>query len=50
MLSLILLQVVLLAASVLAQNNLIVPGAAWKDTSGNAIQAHGAGILKVRIR
>ncbi|KAH9854104.1 galactan 1,3-beta-galactosidase [Lenzites betulinus] len=27
--------------------SVIVPGAPWKDTSGNAIQAHGAGILKV---
>ncbi|KAH8834912.1 galactan 1,3-beta-galactosidase [Flagelloscypha sp. PMI_526] len=25
----------------------IVPGAAWTDTSGNVIQAHGGGILKV---
>ncbi|KJA29316.1 carbohydrate-binding module family 35 protein [Hypholoma sublateritium FD-334 SS-4] len=25
----------------------IVPGATWTDTSGNVIQAHGAGILKV---
>jgi hypothetical protein len=27
----------------------IVPGATWKDTAGNVIQAHGAGILKVKI-
>ncbi|OBZ75230.1 hypothetical protein A0H81_04432 [Grifola frondosa] len=27
--------------------SVIVPGALWTDTSGNAIQAHGAGILKV---
>lgn len=27
--------------------SVIVPGAAWTDTSGNVIQAHGAGILKV---
>ncbi|CAL1704334.1 unnamed protein product [Somion occarium] len=27
--------------------NVIVPGATWTDTSGNVIQAHGAGILKV---
>lgn len=26
----------------------IVPGATWTDTSGNVIQAHGGGILKVR--
>lgn len=25
----------------------IVPGAPWTDTSGNRIQAHGGGILKV---
>ncbi|KAF7789531.1 hypothetical protein EIP86_000477 [Pleurotus ostreatoroseus] len=46
MLSLILLQAVLLVTTALAQN-LIVPGASWKDTSGTVIQAHGAGILKV---
>ncbi|TDL28900.1 galactan 1,3-beta-galactosidase [Rickenella mellea] len=28
-------------------DNVIVPGATWTDTSGNAIQAHGGGILKV---
>jgi len=27
----------------------IVPGATWTDTSGNVIQAHGGGFLKVRI-
>lgn len=27
--------------------SVIVPGAAWTDTSGNTIQAHGAGIFKV---
>ncbi|KIJ27418.1 carbohydrate-binding module family 35 protein [Sphaerobolus stellatus SS14] len=27
--------------------NVIVPGAPWTDTSGNSIQAHGGGILKV---
>ena len=27
--------------------SVIVPGAAWTDTSGNIIQAHGAGIFKV---
>lgn len=30
-----------------AQNNVIVSGATWTDTSGNVIQAHGAGMLKV---
>lgn len=32
-----------------AQSQAIVSGAAWTDTSGNPIQAHGAGILKVCI-
>lgn len=27
----------------------IVSGARWTDTSGNPIQAHGAGLIKVRI-
>jgi len=27
----------------------IVPGATWTDTSGNVIQAHGGGFLKVSI-
>ncbi|CAH7686879.1 glycosyl hydrolase family 43 protein [Phakopsora pachyrhizi] len=26
----------------------IIPGAEWKDTDGNLIQAHGAGIIKVK--
>ena len=26
---------------------LVVPGATWTDTSGNSLQAHGAGIIKV---
>ncbi|KAG7090788.1 hypothetical protein E1B28_009872 [Marasmius oreades] len=30
-----------------AQAAVIVPGATWTDTSGNVIQAHGGGILKV---
>jgi len=42
--------IVLLVASLcrlsLAES-VIVPGAPWKDTSGNSIQAHGGGILKV---
>lgn len=29
--------------------SLIVPGALWYDTDGNEIQAHGTGILTVRI-
>ncbi|GJJ13926.1 hypothetical protein Clacol_008183 [Clathrus columnatus] len=28
-------------------DNVIVPGATWYDTSGNVIQAHGGGFLKV---
>lgn len=28
------------------QQNQIVPGAAWRDTNGNLIQAHGGGILR----
>jgi hypothetical protein len=35
------------AALSLAQAAVIVPGATWTDTSGNVIQAHGGGILKV---
>ncbi|KDR85274.1 hypothetical protein GALMADRAFT_131985 [Galerina marginata CBS 339.88] len=31
----------------LVQAALIVPGAAWTDTTGNVIQAHGGGFLKV---
>lgn len=27
----------------------IAPGAPWKDTDGNAIQAHGGGFLKMRL-
>lgn len=36
-----------LLVSASAQNNVIVSGATWTDTSGNVIQAHGAGIFKV---
>lgn len=46
MLALVSLLVALVATSACAQN-VIVPGAVWKDTSGNTIQAHGAGLLKV---
>lgn len=42
------LTVLLLSPQVLCEN-VIVPGATWTDTSGNVIQAHGAGILKVII-
>ncbi|KAJ6519335.1 galactan 1,3-beta-galactosidase [Mycena sanguinolenta] len=33
--------------SIVAQATVIVPGATWTDTSGNVIQAHGGGFLKV---
>ncbi|GJE90871.1 galactan 1,3-beta-galactosidase [Phanerochaete sordida] len=45
-LSALLLPALSLLLPACAQNQ-IVSGAAWTDTSGNAIQAHGAGILKV---
>jgi hypothetical protein len=35
------------AISLVAQATVIVPGATWTDTSGNVIQAHGGGFLKV---
>ena len=44
MLSKVLLPLLSLFACAQAQS--IVSGAAWTDTSGNPIQAHGAGILK----
>jgi hypothetical protein len=40
-------QLILLLALGLVRAAVIVPGATWTDTSGNVIQAHGAGILKV---
>ena len=49
MASLIILSLGLFLAVAYAQN-VIVPGATWTDTSGNVIQAHGAGMLKVRAR
>lgn len=36
-----------LVASIATAESVIVPGAAWTDTAGNIIQAHGAGLLKV---
>ncbi|KAJ7596776.1 galactan 1,3-beta-galactosidase [Mycena floridula] len=36
-----------LSLLVLAHAAVIVPGATWTDTSGNVIQAHGGGFLKV---
>jgi hypothetical protein len=33
--------------ALVAQATVIVPGATWTDTSGNVIQAHGGGFLKV---
>lgn len=38
-----------LGIQLVSAETVIVPGAAWTDTSGNSIQAHGAGILKVAI-
>ncbi|KZP12634.1 carbohydrate-binding module family 35 protein [Athelia psychrophila] len=35
------------ACAAFAAESVIVPGYLWKDTSGNVIQAHGAGMLKV---
>lgn len=39
----------LFITSALTVAQVIVPGATWTDTSGNVIQAHGGGILKVRL-
>ncbi len=36
-----------LSAVVQGQSGLIQPGATWKDTSGNVIEAHGGGMIKV---
>lgn len=33
--------------SSVVSESVIVPGAAWTDSSGNDIQAHGAGLLTV---
>jgi hypothetical protein len=38
---------VCVTAVALAQSGLILPGATWKDTSGNVIEAHGGGMIKV---
>ena len=38
---------VLAGLSAVRGQSVIVPGAHWTDTSGNSIQAHGAGIIKV---
>lgn len=35
------------ACAAFATESVIVSGYLWKDTSGNVIQAHGAGMLKV---
>lgn len=37
-------------ASVHAQNNIIRPTEIWPDQSGNHIQAHGGGIIKIKNR
>ncbi|KAF8161342.1 Arabinanase/levansucrase/invertase [Crassisporium funariophilum] len=42
-----LLRCIVLFICSLAQAAVIVPGATWTDTSGNVIQAHGGGFLKV---
>lgn len=42
----VILAALLSCTSVLGEA-VIVPGATWVDTSGNVIQAHGAGIMKV---
>ena len=47
--SLLLLLLLLFVTYASTQSNVIVSGATWTDTSGNVIQAHGAGILKVRV-
>ena len=36
-----------LSLAIAAQAAVIVPVAAWTDTDGNVIQAHGGGFLKV---
>jgi len=46
------LQISLITAAIYVTCSLgavIVPGATWTDTSGNVIQAHGGGFLKVCI-
>ena len=45
----LLLLTLLLSALLLpvSAETVIVPGATWTDSSGNVIQAHGGGILKV---
>lgn len=42
-------QVILTFLPTLVHGSVIVPGAAWTDTSGNSIQAHGGGFLKVSL-
>ncbi|KAF8917563.1 galactan 1,3-beta-galactosidase [Mucidula mucida] len=39
--------ILLFGAGITAHAGLVVPGATWTDTSGNVIQAHGGGFLKV---
>ncbi|KAL1749134.1 glycoside hydrolase family 43 and carbohydrate-binding module family 35 protein [Schizophyllum fasciatum] len=43
------LLVAALLLAFLAQAAVIVPGAAWADTDGNVIQAHGGGFLKASL-
>lgn len=39
--------ITLFMLQLIAHAAVIVPGATWTDTSGNVIQAHGGGFLKV---
>ena len=47
LLSLPLIFGVLTGLPAVRSQSVIVPGAHWTDTSGNSLQAHGAGIIKV---
>ncbi len=42
-----LILIVSILLSLAVAENVIVSGATWTDTSGNVIQAHGGGFLKV---
>jgi hypothetical protein len=43
------LAVLSLVATCAVADTVIVPGAAWTDTSGQVIQAHGGGFLNVSV-
>jgi hypothetical protein len=47
---LIVIAAILLNTVLLAQNKNIDPGAVWPDSNGDHIQAHGGGIIKIKIR